>query len=117
VTRLAEQLNKADSLQEEINTCLNGVEARQQELEKVLTEYEEKFGDPSLEAMNPLDKEREKTYELAESINQELDNMSQILSAMITDMNPNQLSARVQEAQSFLDHASSKTQEIRSDRS
>ncbi|CAG8689351.1 23662_t:CDS:10 [Cetraspora pellucida] len=135
VTRLAEQLNKADSLQAEINTCLNGVEARQQELERVLTEYEEKFGDPSLEAMNPLDKEREKTYELAESINQELDNMSQILSAMITDMNlvkilnshltslqwidatANQLNARVQEAQSFLDHASSKTQEIGLDRS
>ncbi|CAG8511157.1 21158_t:CDS:2 [Dentiscutata erythropus] len=61
VTRLGEQINKADSLQEEINICLNSVEARQQELEKVLSEYEEKFGDPSLEAMNPLDKEREKT--------------------------------------------------------
>ncbi|RIB15593.1 Nsp1-like C-terminal region-domain-containing protein [Gigaspora rosea] len=99
VTRLGEQINKADSLQEEINICLNNVEARQQELEKILSEYEEKFGDPSLEAMNPLDKEREKTYELAESINQELDNMSQVLSAMITDMNRSTTSSTLTSAQ------------------
>ncbi|CAG8672025.1 12604_t:CDS:2, partial [Acaulospora morrowiae] len=162
VTRLGEQINKADSIQAEIETGLNNIESRQLELEKILSEYEQKFGDPALETLKPLDKERERSYELAESINQELDTMSQVLSAMITDMNrnttssnftpastadeqdstideadedpidevvkilnshltslqwidatANQLNARVQETQSFLEHAKDKLQENR----
>ncbi|CAG8441499.1 1450_t:CDS:10, partial [Diversispora eburnea] len=122
----------------ELDIGLTTIEARQEELEKLLLEYEQKFADPAFESMKPLDREREKSYSLAESINQDLDNMNQTLSDMITDMNrsttsstygplvrilnshltslqwidttANQLSARVQEAQSFIELATNKMQ-------
>ncbi|CAG8601518.1 7819_t:CDS:2, partial [Acaulospora colombiana] len=61
VTRLGEQINKADSIQAEIEAGLNNIESRQEELDKILSEYEQKFGDPALETLRPLDKERERS--------------------------------------------------------
>ncbi|CAG8754983.1 1464_t:CDS:2, partial [Funneliformis caledonium] len=85
IVKLEEELSKADLIQSEIDSGLESIATRQDELEKMLSEYEVKFSEPVLDSTRPLDKEREKNYDMAEEINQELGEMSQVLSTIITD--------------------------------
>ncbi|CAI2171971.1 16331_t:CDS:2 [Funneliformis geosporum] len=87
IVKLEEELSKADLIQSEIDSGLESIATRQDELEKMLSEYEVKFSEPVLDSTRPLDKEREKNYDMAEEINQELGEMSQVLSTIITDVN------------------------------
>jgi hypothetical protein len=49
-------------LQSDIDSGLENIARSQDDLEKMLSEYEVKFSEPVLDSTRPLDKEREKKY-------------------------------------------------------
>lgn len=84
---------EAQNNQSALDRNLDYIEAQQKQLDGLLTHYEREisaFGDKEtkpLVAKMAADREREKSYALAEDLNKQLDDISRNLSGMIEEVN------------------------------
>lgn len=93
IAALHRQVLDAQANQTALDRNLDYIESQQKQLDSMLTHYEREistFMDKDtkpLTAKMPADREREKSYALAEDLNKQLDDISRNLSQMIDEVN------------------------------
>ena len=92
ISRLYNQTVSAEQTQLAVDQSLDYIESQQKELDEVLTRYEKETeelfdGDSNQLQLGVADNEREKSYRLAENVNEQLDDLSRNLSTMIDEVN------------------------------
>ena len=102
ISRLYSQTVSAETTQNTINQSLDYIEMQQTELDNVLSRYEKEcedlFDNTDQQdrdstisigglGLGPADSEREKSYKVAENVNDQLDDLSRNLSTMIDEVN------------------------------
>ncbi|CAG8584878.1 6863_t:CDS:10 [Paraglomus occultum] len=87
VNDIANQVESIKSIQQVIRSDLDNIVGQAEHLEKIVEQYETKYA--NITAETAVDKTREKSYKLVESMNEELDKMGQTLATIITEVNRN----------------------------
>lgn len=93
IATLHQQVLDAQQTQAGVEKALDYFETQQKSLDQLLSHYEREIESFTTDASKPLasklpaDREREKTYGLAESLNKELDDLSRNLKSMIGEVN------------------------------
>ncbi|CAG8536090.1 8888_t:CDS:2 [Paraglomus brasilianum] len=87
VGEIANQVESIKSIQQVIRSDLDNIAEQSGYLEKIVEQYETKYA--NITAETAVDKTREKSYKLVESMNEDLDKMGQTLATIITEVNRN----------------------------
>lgn len=93
ISTVYRQVSEAQANQAALDRNLDYIESQQKQLDQLLTLYEREIANYSdkdtkpVAAKMPADREREKSYALAEDLNKQLDDISRNLSGMIEEVN------------------------------
>ncbi|KAL3897250.1 MAG: hypothetical protein SGCHY_003545 [Lobulomycetales sp.] len=94
ISKLFQEIKSVQDLSGEIDASLEYIESQQLELSKTLDSYEaslrETYESANNAALNPVDSEREYTYDLAENLNRQLDEMGEQLNSIVQELGNSQ---------------------------